>query len=143
LYTGSSEILDQIPYGAAICLAQLSCVFINSKFQNRRVLIVILYLIPTLAAGFGMRYISLDQKAARLICYYLTAFYPGAWVLVLSMIIANVSGKSNPVGLFSSRTYLPLTSPGHTKKIVMNIGFFLGYSAGNLAGPFFYRTQDR
>ncbi|KAL4866583.1 hypothetical protein BDV12DRAFT_199060 [Aspergillus spectabilis] len=115
--------LLQIPYGVCICLAQLSCVFLNSKFQNRRVFFVILYLIPTLAAGFGMRYIPLDKKVARLICYYLTSFYPGAWVLVLSMIIANVSG--------------------HTKKIVMNIGFFLGYSAGNLAGPFFYRTQDR
>ncbi|KAF4168589.1 hypothetical protein CNMCM6936_001903 [Aspergillus lentulus] len=114
--------LLQIPYGVSICLAQLSCVFLNSKFQNRRVFFVILYLIPTLAAGFGMRYVPLDQKVGRLICYYLTAFYPGAWVLVLSMIIANVSG--------------------HSKKIVMNIGFFLGYSSGNLAGPFFYRSQD-
>ncbi|KAL2802178.1 major facilitator superfamily domain-containing protein [Aspergillus granulosus] len=114
--------LLQIPYGVSICLAQLSCVFLNTKFQNQRVFFVILYLLPTLAAGFGMRYIPLDQKVARLICYFLTAFYPGAWVLVLSMIIANVSG--------------------HTKKIVMNIGFFLGYSSGNLAGPFFYRLQD-
>ncbi|KAL2818558.1 major facilitator superfamily domain-containing protein [Aspergillus granulosus] len=115
--------LLQIPYGAVICLAQLSCAFVNSKFQNRRTVFVIIYLIPTLVAGFGMRYVSLDQKVGRLICYYLTGFYPGAWVLVLSMIIANISG--------------------YTKKIVMNIGFFLGYSAGNLAGPFFYRTQDQ
>lgn len=140
--TVSSHILDQIPYGVSICLAQLSCVFLNSKFQNRRVFFVILYLIPTLAAGFGMRYVPLDQKVGRLICYYLTAFYPGAWVLVLSMIIANVSGKLDLVPLLFSRTQRTLTQPGHSKKIVMNIGFFLGYSSGNLAGPFFYRSQD-
>jgi hypothetical protein len=50
-----------------------------------------------------MHYAPLDQKVGRLICYYLSAFYPGALVLVFSMIIANVSGKLDLVLSLSCR----------------------------------------
>lgn len=31
---------------------------------------------------------------------------------------------------------------GHTKKVVANAGVFIGYSIGNIAGPFFYKTSQ-
>lgn len=32
---------------------------------------------------------------------------------------------------------------GHTKKVVTNAVLFLGYCAGNLAGPFFYKDSQK
>lgn len=31
---------------------------------------------------------------------------------------------------------------GHTKKVVTNAVLFLGYCTGNIAGPFFYKTDQ-
>jgi hypothetical protein len=58
-----------------------------------------------------------------LICYYLTGPYNAAFVLILSMQIANTAG--------------------HTKKVVTNAVLFLGYCTGNIAGPFFYKTNQK
>jgi hypothetical protein len=32
---------------------------------------------------------------------------------------------------------------GHTKKVVTNAVLFLGYCTGNIAGPFFYKTNQK
>jgi hypothetical protein len=66
--------------------------------------------------------VPLDQKVGRLICYYLTGPYNAAFVLILSLQIANTAG--------------------HTKKVVTNAVLFLGYCVGNIAGPFFYKTAQ-
>lgn len=31
---------------------------------------------------------------------------------------------------------------GHTKKVITSAGMFLGYCTGNIAGPFFYKTDQ-
>lgn len=59
----------------------------------------------------------------RLICYYLTGPYNAAFVMILSMQVANTAG--------------------HTKKVVTNAVLFLGYCTGNLAGPFFYKDAQK
>ncbi|RAL12753.1 putative MFS allantoate transporter [Aspergillus homomorphus CBS 101889] len=93
--------LMQIPYGVLIAISILACVYLNDRFENRRCLFI---------------------KVGRLICYYLTGPYNAAFVLILSMQIANTAG--------------------HTKKVVTNAVLFLGYCTGNIAGPFFYKTHQ-
>ncbi|OAL69364.1 MFS allantoate transporter [Trichophyton violaceum] len=83
--------LMQIPYGIIIAVSILLCVYLNNKFENRRCLFIILFLLPNIAGAFGLRFLAHDQKAGRLICYYLTGPYNAAFVLVLSMQIANTA----------------------------------------------------
>lgn len=74
----------------------LLCVYLNNKFENRRCLFIILFLFPNITGAFGLRFLTHDQKAGRLICYYLTGPYNAAFVLVLSMQIANTAGGRFP-----------------------------------------------
>ncbi|KAJ9217077.1 hypothetical protein DTO166G4_1132 [Paecilomyces variotii] len=114
--------LMQVPYGVFIALSILCCVYLNNRFENRRCLFILLFLMPNIAGAFGLRFVPLHQKVGRLICYYLTGPYNAAFVLVLSMQIANTAG--------------------HTKKVVTNAVLFLGYCTGNIAGPFFYKSDQ-
>ncbi|PGH27238.1 hypothetical protein AJ80_01195 [Polytolypa hystricis UAMH7299] len=114
--------LMQIPYGIFIAISILACVFLDDRYQNRRCVFILLFLIPNIAGAFGLRFVAEDQRVGRLICYYLTGPYNAAFVLVLSMTTANTAG--------------------HTKKVVTNAVLFLGYCTGNIAGPFFYLTEQ-
>ncbi|KAI1326583.1 putative MFS allantoate transporter [Xylariaceae sp. FL0255] len=122
---GYSELITtllQIPYGIFIALSVLTCVYLNDKCTNRRCLFILIFLIPNIAGAFGLHYIPQDQKVGRLISYYLTGPYNAAFVMILSLQIANTSG--------------------HTKKVFTNAVLFLGYCTGNIAGPFFYKTDQ-
>lgn len=114
--------LMQIPYGAFIALSILTCVYLNNKFVNKRCLFILIFLCPNIAGAFGLRFVPLDQKVGRYICYLLTGPYNAAFVMILSLQIANTAG--------------------HTKKVVTNAVLFLGYCTGNIAGPFFYKTDQ-
>ncbi|KAI0121182.1 putative MFS allantoate transporter [Xylariales sp. AK1849] len=114
--------LMQIPYGIIIAASILVCVFLNDRFVNKRCLFILLFLCPNIAGAFGLRYVHADQKAGRLICYYLTGPYNAAFLMVLSLQTANTAG--------------------HTKKVVTNAVLFLGYCTGNIIGPFFYLSSQ-
>ncbi|OJJ72448.1 hypothetical protein ASPBRDRAFT_195155 [Aspergillus brasiliensis CBS 101740] len=115
--------LMQIPYGAIIALSILLCVYLNDRFENRRCVFILIFLLPNIAGAFGLRFVPQHVKVGRLICYYLTGPYNAAFVLILSMQIANTAG--------------------HTKKVVTNAVLFLGYCTGNIAGPFFYKESQK
>ncbi|KAF2757192.1 putative MFS allantoate transporter [Pseudovirgaria hyperparasitica] len=126
-YSTLVTTLLQVPYGVLIALFILSCVYLNDwtatrKGWNTRCWFILLYTMPNIAGTFGLRYIPQQHHVARLMCYYLTGSYNASFVLVLSLTIANTSG--------------------HTKKVVTNSFLFLGYCVGNIAGPFFYRTNQ-
>ena len=115
--------LMQVPYGAVIVLSILSFVFLNDRLGgNWRCIMIICSLMPNLAGAFGLRFVPTDQHVARLICYYLTGPYNAGFVLILSLSTANIAG--------------------HTKKVVTNAVLFLGYCTGNIAGPFFYKSEQ-
>jgi hypothetical protein len=114
--------LMQIPYGAIIAISILACVFINDYMSRHgrqtRVWFILLFLCPNIAGAFGLRFLAENNQAGRLVCYYLTGPYNAAFVLILSITIANTAG--------------------HTKKVLTNAILFLGYCTGNIVGPFFY-----
>ena len=114
--------LMQVPYGIFISISILICVFLNDRFVNQRCYFIIIFLLPNVAGSFGLRFVPLDQKVGRLICYYLTGPYNAAFVMILSLQTANTAG--------------------HTKKVITNAVLFLGYCTGNIAGPFFYKTSQ-
>ncbi|KEF59415.1 uncharacterized protein A1O9_04259 [Exophiala aquamarina CBS 119918] len=115
--------LMQIPYGVLIICSILTCVYLNDRFpNNNRCLFVLIFLCPNIAGAFGLRFVDESQRAGRYICYLLTGPYNAAFVLILSLQIANTAG--------------------HTKKVVTNAVLFLGYCTGNIAGPFFYKTNQ-
>ncbi|KAK5723959.1 hypothetical protein LTR17_013801 [Elasticomyces elasticus] len=78
--------------------------------------------LPVPEQSFGLRFLAADNKAGRLVSYYLTGPYNAAFVMILAMTTANTAG--------------------HTKKVVTNAVLFLGYCTGNIAGPFFYKTSQ-
>ncbi|KXH48055.1 hypothetical protein CNYM01_10064 [Colletotrichum nymphaeae SA-01] len=113
----------QIPYGAIIFIAILACVFINDRLPpNNRCFVLVLFLLPNVAGAFGLRFVPDDQQVGRLICYYLTGSISASFVLLLSLQTANIAG--------------------HTKKVVTSACLFLGYCVGNIAGPFFYKSDQ-
>lgn len=114
--------LMQIPYGFLIACSILTCVFLNDRFENKRCLFILIFLMPNIAGAFGLRFVPADRHVGRYICYLLTGPYNAAFVMILSLQIANTAG--------------------HTKKVVTNAVLFLGYCTGNIAGPFFYRTDQ-
>ncbi|KAL6249099.1 hypothetical protein RBB50_004162 [Rhinocladiella similis] len=115
--------LMQIPYGAFIIVSILTCVFLNDRFaDNKRCLFILIFLCPNIAGAFGLRFVPERHHVGRYICYLLTGPYNAAFVMILSLQIANTAG--------------------HTKKVVTNAVLFLGYCTGNIAGPFFYKTNQ-
>lgn len=112
-----------IPYGAFIFLVILLGVWINDRLPpNNRCFVLAAFILPTLAGAFGLHFVPDDRRVGRLICYYLTGSLNASFVLLLSMQTANIAG--------------------HTKKVTTSACMFLGYCAGNIAGPFFYKTNQ-
>ncbi|EXJ88140.1 hypothetical protein A1O1_05068 [Capronia coronata CBS 617.96] len=114
--------LMQIPYGCFIIVSILTCVYLNDRFENKRCLFILIFLCPNIAGAFGLRFVDPAHHVGRYICYLLTGPYNAAFVMILSLQIANTAG--------------------HTKKVVTNAVLFLGYCTGNIAGPFFYKTDQ-
>ncbi|KAI1618530.1 MFS transporter [Exophiala viscosa] len=114
--------LMQIPYGCFIILSILTCVFMNNRYENKRCLFILIFLCPNIAGAFGLCFVNESHHVGRYFCYLLTGPYNAAFVMILSLQIANTAG--------------------HTKKVVTNAVLFLGYCTGNIAGPFFYKTNQ-
>lgn len=115
--------LMQIPYGAFIAIMILTAVFVNDRLpQGNRCIVAIVFLLPNLPGSFGLHFISESRQIGRLICYYLTGSYNASFVIILSILTGNI--------------------PGHTKKVVTNAMIFLGVCVGNIAGPFFYKSEQ-
>lgn len=116
----------QVPYGLIIALSILSCVYLNDYISRNgrqtRCYFILVYLLPNIAGSLGLRFLSQENMAGRLTCYYLTGPYNAAFCMVLSLTTANTAG--------------------HTKKVLTNAVLFLGYCTGNIAGPFFYLEEQ-
>lgn len=91
--TNDIHFQQKVPYGVLIALSILVCVYLNDRFENRRCVFILLFLLPNIAGSFGLRFVSVDQTVGRLICYYLTGPYNAAFVMVLSMQVANTAGE--------------------------------------------------
>lgn len=88
----------QAPYGAFIAFSIGLCVYLNDRFpNNNRCKFVLLFLCPNIAGAFGLRFVPQSSHAGRYICYLLTGPYNAAFVLILSLQIANTAGHTKKV----------------------------------------------
>lgn len=61
--------------------------------RQTRCWFILLFLCPNIAGAFGLRFLSPDNQAGRLVSYYLTGPYNAAFVMILSMSTANTAGR--------------------------------------------------
>lgn len=81
-----------------------------------------LFMLPTIAGCLGFLLAPTHAYVGRLICFYLTGSYQASFVLALSLITSNVGGQ--------------------TKKQLTSAIIWMGACVGNIAGPFFFKTNQ-
>ncbi|KAJ0305320.1 hypothetical protein Brms1b_010863 [Colletotrichum noveboracense] len=121
-------------------------VFINDGLPpNNRCFMLVLFLLPNVVGAFGLRFVPDDQQVGRLICYYVSSYQSsmpsGVSRSKKRIVIFQLTGSINAsfVLLLSLQT---ANIAGHTKKVVTSACLFLGYCVGNIAGPFFYKSDQ-
>ncbi|KAL2823337.1 MFS general substrate transporter [Aspergillus cavernicola] len=97
----------------------------STRYEGLRTWGMIGPLIPAIAgisAVYGTSNIPSANKWGRLVAYWLINSYAVTWPFTLTIIGQNIAG--------------------HTKRAATNVLLFVAFSAGNIAGPFFFRDQD-
>jgi hypothetical protein len=78
--------------------------------------------IAGIASVYGTMDVPSANKWGRLVAYWFINSYAVTWPVTLTIIGQNIAG--------------------HTKRAVTNATLWIFFSAGNIAGPFFFRSQD-
>ncbi|RDW62394.1 MFS allantoate transporter [Coleophoma cylindrospora] len=122
-YSSLVTTLLQIPYGAIIIVAVLSAMYLQRWLPGqKRCVVAGLYVLPALAGVAGLTALPTTHRHARLACYYLTALYTASFAMCMSLVTANVGGS--------------------TKRTTVNALFFISYCAGNIIGPFAFKSNE-
>ncbi|KAJ5017750.1 hypothetical protein K4K57_007663 [Colletotrichum sp. SAR 10_99] len=97
---------------------------ISIKYGNLRTWGMIVPLLPAIA-GIAAVYGTMDtgaNKYGRVVAYWLINSYAVTWPFILTIVGQNIAG--------------------HTKRAFTNTLLLMVFAAGNIAGPFFFRSQD-
>ncbi|KAK7988487.1 hypothetical protein PG989_008802 [Apiospora arundinis] len=89
---------------------------------NSRTLVCAIFMLPTIAGALGFLLAPADAYVGRLVCFYLTGSYQASFVISLSLITSNTGGQS--------------------KKMIVSGMIWFGACIGNIASPFFYKTEQ-
>ncbi|RSH81048.1 uncharacterized protein EHS24_008482 [Apiotrichum porosum] len=112
-----------IPQGAFVVIWITAGALLNDRLpKNSRTLVCALFMLPTIAGALGFLLAPKDAYVGRLICFYLTGSYQSSFVISLSLITSNTGGQS--------------------KKMIVSGMIWFGACLGNIAGPFFYKTNQ-
>ncbi|KAH8828016.1 major facilitator superfamily domain-containing protein [Flagelloscypha sp. PMI_526] len=112
-----------IPQGALVVIWIASGAILNDRLPNNsRTIVCALFMLPTIAGSLGFLLAPQSATVGRLICYYLTGSYQASFVIGLSLITSNVGGQ--------------------TKKQMTSAFIFVGVCVGNIAGPFFFKSEQ-
>lgn len=121
-YGPSDTIKWQLPNGAFQLVATVGAGYIASTFPNTTVLCSIVVTIPSLAGIIGVYTISLEHRLALTACCWLLGVVGAAIILNWSIVAANFAG--------------------HTKRMTVNSLNFICYAAGNIVGPFLFKSTE-
>lgn len=112
-----------IPQGAFVVIWIGAGAILNSRLpKNSRTIVCAIFMIPTIAGALGFLLAPANAYIGRLMCFYLTGSYQASFVLSLSLITSNTGGQS--------------------KKMIVSGMIWLGACVGNIAGPFFYKSEQ-
>lgn len=115
--------LMQIPYGVIIVLFIMFAIFVNPLMPpNSRTWMMIITTIPTVIGFALIAFLDSNNKAGRLIGYWMTGASNATFVVGLSLVSGNVGGQ--------------------TKKAMASAAVFLGVAAGNIVGPFLFLARE-
>lgn len=112
-----------IPQGALVVIWISAGAYLNSKLPNNsRTLVCMLFMLPTIAGCLGFLLAPHTAYVGRLICFYATGSYQASFVIALSLITSNTGGQ--------------------TKKQLTSAIIWMGACIGNIAGPFFFKSEQ-
>ncbi|KAH0347058.1 MFS general substrate transporter, partial [Aureobasidium melanogenum] len=112
-----------IPQGALVVIwIGLGAVANRYLPKNSRTIVCALFMLPTIAGALGFLLAPDNAYVGRLICFYLTGSYQASFVLSLSLVTSNTGGQS--------------------KKMIVSGMIWFGACIGNIASPFFYRSEQ-
>ncbi|KAI1651138.1 MFS general substrate transporter [Daldinia loculata] len=89
---------------------------------NSRTIVSALFMLPTIGGSLGFLLAPTNAYVGRLICFYLTGSYQASFVISLSLVTSNTGGQS--------------------KKMIVSGMVWFGSCVGNIAGPFFYKSEQ-
>ncbi|PVF94513.1 MFS general substrate transporter [Serendipita vermifera] len=112
-----------IPQGVFVVIWIGAGALLNGRLPaNSRTIVCMLFMLPTIAGCIGFLLAPNNAYVGRLICFYLTGSYQASFVLALSLITSNVGGQ--------------------TKKQLTSAIIWMGACVGNIAGPFFFKSNQ-
>ncbi|KAE8347527.1 hypothetical protein BDV24DRAFT_147000 [Aspergillus arachidicola] len=112
-----------IPQGVIVVIwIVLGAIANNYLPSNSRTVVSALFMLPTIAGSLGFLLAPQDAYDGRLICFYLTGSYQATFVVSLSIVTSNTGGQS--------------------KKMIVSGMIWFGVCVGNIASPFFYKTEQ-
>ncbi|KAE8358711.1 MFS allantoate transporter [Aspergillus caelatus] len=112
-----------IPQGVIVVIwIVLGAIGNNYLPSNSRTVVSALFMLPTIAGSLGFLLAPQDAYVGRLICFYLTGSYQASFVVSLSIVTSNTGGQS--------------------KKMIVSGMIWFGVCVGNIASPFFYKTEQ-
>ncbi|KAJ6149849.1 Major facilitator superfamily domain general substrate transporter [Penicillium samsonianum] len=112
-----------IPQGVIVVIWIVLGAYANQYMpKNSRTLVCALFMIPTIAGALGFLLAPHNAYVGRLICFYLTGSYQASFVISLSLITSNTGGQS--------------------KKMIVSGMIWFGACIGNIASPFFYKSEQ-
>ncbi|KXH43576.1 major facilitator superfamily transporter [Colletotrichum nymphaeae SA-01] len=112
-----------IPQGALVVIwIGLGALANRYMPTNSRTLVCALFMLPTICGALGFLLAPANAYIGRLICFYLTGSYQASFVISLSLITSNTGGQS--------------------KKMIVSGMIWFGACIGNIASPFFYKTNQ-
>ncbi|KAK2807940.1 hypothetical protein FQN50_005182 [Emmonsiellopsis sp. PD_5] len=121
-YTPRRCLVLAMPVSAVAAFTLLLSGFLGRMFPQRRILIAILFILPTIVGNSLLWKAPRDNKPALLAGLYISATFYGALVQHYSLIAANVAG--------------------HSKKTVITATITIMANLGSFCGPWAYKGEQ-
>ncbi|KIW73782.1 hypothetical protein PV04_01874 [Phialophora macrospora] len=121
-YSNSRALVLSMPASAMAIACMVSSGVLGTIFPRRRILIAILYLLPSMAGNILLWKSDRSSKGALLAGVYISTTLYGALVQEFALLSSNIAG--------------------HTKKTVTNATIFVLANLGGFCGPWAYKGNE-
>lgn len=110
------------PLGVTENIGLVLCGWLAYKYKDMRLILQMVVNVPALLGSVLLTYLPAENKAGRLVSFYLVNFNIVALPLLWALCSSNIAG--------------------HTKRTTASAFQFIGYSAGSIIGPQFFRGSE-
>ncbi|KAE8449528.1 hypothetical protein EG329_008137 [Mollisiaceae sp. DMI_Dod_QoI] len=121
-YSNEEALKWCMPASGVAVISMLLSGVIGYKFHRYRIIVAMLFILPTIAGNIILWKSPRDDKVALLGGLYISTTFYGAYVQQLSLVSSNIAG--------------------HTKKTTLNAAVFVFANIGGFCGPFAYPGSE-